>query len=119
MLELYKNIKKFRTALGMSQAELAKRTYYTDRSSISKIENGVVDLSYDQIELFAKVLGVTPATLMGWEDFDYDPQTHTWEHTDHANRIDDFAIQLEELHLSKDQKAKVINLAKLVKEGVL
>ena len=69
MLELYKNIKKFRVQNDMSQAELAKLTGYTDRSSIAKIEKGLVDLSLSKIEAFADALGVDPGDLMGdeWE----------------------------------------------------
>ena len=44
MLELYKNIRRYRKELKLSQEELAKRTGYTDRSSIAKIEKGMVDL---------------------------------------------------------------------------
>lgn len=69
MLDLYKNIKKFRLQNGMSQVELAKLTGYTDRSSIAKIEKGLVDLSLSKIEAFADALGVDPGDLMGdeWE----------------------------------------------------
>lgn len=65
MLELYKNIRKYRTEMGMSQAELAKRTGYNDRSSIAKIERGGVDLPQSKIILFANALNVTPGELMG------------------------------------------------------
>ena len=51
----------------MSQEELAKRTGYTDRSSIAKIEKGMVDLSQSKIKQFADVFGITPSELMGWE----------------------------------------------------
>ena len=44
MLTLYKNIKKLREELGMSQDELAEKAGYTSRSSIAKIEKGLVDL---------------------------------------------------------------------------
>lgn len=69
MLDLYKNIKKFRLQNDMSQVELAKLTGYTDRSSIAKIEKGLVDLSLSKIEAFADALGVDPGDLMGdeWE----------------------------------------------------
>lgn len=67
MLKLYENIKRLRTELNMSQSELAKRTGYTDRSSIAKIEKGMVDLSQTKIKQFADVLGVTPGHLMGWD----------------------------------------------------
>ena len=64
-MPLYQNIKKYRTAAGMSQEELARRTGYTDRSSIAKIEKGLVDLPESKIQLFAEAFGVTPAALMG------------------------------------------------------
>lgn len=68
MLQLYKNIRDKRIALGMSQDDLAKRTGYTSRSSIAKIESGKVDLPQTKIKLFADALSTTPAELMGWDD---------------------------------------------------
>lgn len=65
MLELYGNIKRFRKELKMSQEDLAKETGYTDRSSIAKIEKGMVDLPQSKILLFAEALNVTPGELMG------------------------------------------------------
>lgn len=73
MLELYKNIKRLREAKGMSQDALAKLTGYTDRSSITKIEKGQVDLQQSKIDLFARALGTTSKELVGWDD----PPTHT------------------------------------------
>lgn len=74
MLELYKNIKRLREELGLSQDALAKMTGYTDRSSIAKIEKGQVDLQQSKIELFANALSTTPASLMGWENSE---ESHT------------------------------------------
>lgn len=65
MIELYRNIRDFRKAAKMSQDELAKKTGYTDRSSIAKIESGQVDLPQSKIALFASALGVTASELMG------------------------------------------------------
>lgn len=65
MLELYRNIRKFRKKRKMSQEELAKKTGYTDRSSIAKIESGIIDLPQSKIILFADALGVKPGELMG------------------------------------------------------
>lgn len=67
MIILYENIKKFRKQMNLSQEELAKRTGYTDRSSIAKIEKGLVDLTQTKIKQFADVFGITPSELMGWE----------------------------------------------------
>ncbi|MCD8201430.1 MAG: helix-turn-helix domain-containing protein [Clostridia bacterium] len=66
MEKLYENIKYYREAQGMSQEELAKRTGYTDRSSITKIEKGLVDLQQSKIILFAKALNVPVLDLLGW-----------------------------------------------------
>lgn len=68
MIILYENIKKFRKQMKMSQEELAKRTGYTDRSSIAKIEKGMVDLSQTKIQQFADVFCVSASELMGWEE---------------------------------------------------
>ena len=68
MLELYKNIKRLREEKGMSQETLAKLTGYTDRSSITKIEKGLVDLQQSKIELFAKALGTTSSKLFGCDN---------------------------------------------------
>ena len=67
MLELYKNIRKYRKENGWTQQELADRAGYGDRSSISKIESGEVDLPQSAIIKFAKVFGVAPGDLMGYD----------------------------------------------------
>lgn len=68
MLQLYKNIKNRRKELGMTQSELAKKLGYTDKSMISKIENGSIDLPQSKIIAFANALDISPSDLMGWED---------------------------------------------------
>lgn len=65
MIELYENIKKYRLERNMSQAELAEKAGYTDRSSIAKIEHGDVDLQRSKIMAIAKALGVPAGELMG------------------------------------------------------
>lgn len=66
MLKLYENIKSLRLQNHMTQDELARKAGYTDRSSIAKIERGMVDLSQSKIKQFADIFGVTPSHLMGW-----------------------------------------------------
>lgn len=61
---LYKNIKKRREELGMSQEELARLTGYTSRTSIAKIESGKVDIPLSKIEKFSKALKIKPIELM-------------------------------------------------------
>ena len=97
MLTLYKNIKKLREELGMSQDELAEKAGYTSRSSIAKIEKGLVDLQQSKIISFANALGVTPSLLMGWDDSSYKNQTTTIAaHKDGENFTPDELAKIEE-----------------------
>ena len=66
MLELYNNIKKRRLDLGLTQSDLAKKLGYSDKTMISKIENGMVDMPQSKIIKIAEVLHTTPGYLMGW-----------------------------------------------------
>ena len=68
MLKLYVNIRECRKAAKMTQEELARRTGYTDRSSIARIEKGEIDLPQSKIKQFAEVFGVSPGELMGWDE---------------------------------------------------
>lgn len=65
MIPLYSNIKNLRVKNKISQEILAQMTGYTDRSSIAKIEQGLVDLPQSKIVEIAKALNVTPGELMG------------------------------------------------------
>lgn len=67
-METHENIKALREQQGLSQQALAERAGYKDRSSIAKIEAGLVDLPQSKIAAFAKALNVTPAYLMGIVD---------------------------------------------------
>ena len=60
MQATHRNIRSRRKELKMTQAELAQRLGYTDKSTISKIENGFVDLPQGRIKAFAQALGTTP-----------------------------------------------------------
>ena len=64
MKTMYERIRDLRVALNMSQDDLAKAMGYSDRSMITKIEGGKVDLSQSKIIAFAEVLGTTPRYLM-------------------------------------------------------
>ena len=64
MLTLYKNIKKRREELGMTKVRLAELVGY-DRSMITKIEQGKVDLTQSKIAAIAKALQTTDIKLIG------------------------------------------------------
>ena len=68
MLRLYENIRMYRKRAKMTQDELAQRAGYTDRSSIAKIEKGLIDLPQTKIKQFADIFGVSPSDLMGWDN---------------------------------------------------
>lgn len=65
MLELYENIKRYRKLNKWTQQELADRVGYTDRSVVSKIEAGRVDLPQSMIMKFAQVFGISAGELAG------------------------------------------------------
>lgn len=68
MNQIYENIRARRLELGMSQEKLAELCGYKSRSIICDIEKGRIDLPYDRILTFAKVLKVQPEDLMGYTD---------------------------------------------------
>ena len=63
-----KNILYFRTKMGLTQEELAKKVGYTSKSTINKIEKGINDIPQSKIRQFAEVLGTTPSCLVGWSE---------------------------------------------------
>lgn len=75
-MNLYEKIKMLRKQKKISQEKLAKLTGYSDRSSITKIEQGKVDLPETKIKIFADALGTTPAYLMGWIEEDTSKETN-------------------------------------------
>lgn len=64
-MKLNENIRYLRKKFGMSQEELAKKTGYTDRSSIARIEKGEIDLPQSKILLFAKAFNISSNELFG------------------------------------------------------
>ena len=62
-------IKKLRSYRNISQVELAKRINVS-KQTLYKYENGIItNIPSDKIESIAKVMGVSPAYLMGWAEF--------------------------------------------------
>lgn len=70
MLELYKNIKKYRLEMNITQQELAEKAGYKDKSMIAKIEKGLIDLPQSKIEKFAEIFNVSQSDLMGWDSLE-------------------------------------------------
>ena len=89
MLELYKNIKRRRQQLKMTQTDLALKMGYADKSMIAKIEKGNVDLPQSKILAFADVLETTPGELMGW-DYEAEPT----ETVDNVYKLDKIKLPM-------------------------
>jgi transcriptional regulator with XRE-family HTH domain len=88
-MTMYDRIRDLRIKNEMSQDDLAKAIGYKDRSMITKIEAGKVDLSQRKITAFAKALGTTPAYLMGWEENKLERMNlHLFGKTDEDERIE-------------------------------
>jgi len=66
---VYRNIKKRREELNVSQRALASTLGYKHSSSINKIELGINDIPMRKVEEFAIALHTTIEALMGWEKF--------------------------------------------------
>ena len=62
------NIRKRRMALNLSQADLAKRLGYVNKSSVSVVELDKCDLTVERIKHFAEALECSPLDLIGWND---------------------------------------------------
>lgn len=64
LLSIGIRIKERRQLLRMTQEELAIRSGYTSRSSINKIERGLVDLPRSKIIAIAEALGTTASYIL-------------------------------------------------------
>lgn len=70
-----KRIKERRTALGLTQEELATKLGL-QKSAIAKYENGRVEnIKRSVIQKMAEILECSPAYLMGWDESAADQQT--------------------------------------------
>ena len=68
LLNFAHKIKERRRELGMSQEELSRKCGYTDRSTMSRIEQGIVDVNQSKIVVIARALNTTPSYLLGWSE---------------------------------------------------
>lgn len=66
--DMGKRIADRRKELHLSQTQLAEMTGYSDKTAISKIENGQSNLTQTKIVIFADALQTTTMYLMGWVD---------------------------------------------------
>lgn len=67
-MTIYERIKMLRKNAGMSQEELARRCGYREKSMISRIESGKVDMPFSKVSVFATALNVDAAYLAGFSE---------------------------------------------------
>lgn len=81
-------IRAARLDKGWTQEELAKKMGKT-KSLISKVENGLDNLTSDKIGEYAEALETSPAKLMGWEETSAFRRRHTFTEvsTDETGRV--------------------------------
>ena len=90
-MKINDRIRMLRENRNMSQAELAERAGYSTRQMISRIEAGLVDLPLSKVEALAYALGVDPAYLAGYSEWQ-DNQDNALELSsliDQVSRLDD------------------------------
>ena len=102
--KLSERIRLRRKELKMSQEELASLVGYTDRSIISRIEKGLIDLTESKIMAIAKALNITPEILVGWEDKKEDKENNIFS-------------QLTEEELAKLEKFNNMSTVMFMNEG--
>ena len=67
-MNIYDRIKILRKNAGLSQDELAHKCGYKDKSMISRIEAGDVDIPFSKVSVFATALNVDDAYLAGFTE---------------------------------------------------
>lgn len=99
-------IKQYRIDKGWSQAELARRMGYTDRSTICLVEKGKSDLTTSSIVKYANVFGVTPTEIMGWgkpvSDEDLAEIEYVYQDDGLRKMLMEFVAKLKAIKDSKD-----------------
>lgn len=77
-------VKYYRKLANMTQDELAIKSGFAGKASISQIEKGQVNLTEQKIESIAKALGVEESVLRYGEDFKsaYDPSDIVFKTSD-------------------------------------
>lgn len=75
-MTLGERVKMLRQKAGLTQEELAKEIGYSTKTSISKIENDVLDINQSTTIALARALKTTPSVIMGWEEVEENVTLH-------------------------------------------
>ena len=82
-------IKQVRENKSISQEDLAKKLGLKDNSSVCKIEKAGDNITTKSISKYAEALGVTPASLMGWEPDNFDDYINKYHLNDYIQNDED------------------------------
>lgn len=63
-MQIHERIRKRRKELGMSQETLAELSGYGDRSTISRVEKGEIDLPHSKVMSISAALRCSPAYII-------------------------------------------------------
>lgn len=107
-------IRNRRIELDMSQEELAKKCGYKSRSSIQKIEASR-DLPLKKVRAMASALDLSVSYLMGWDDIEYEKESHTWEVNEHY--VDKQSAELAQFLLDNPEYKILFDASRKVKPG--
>ena len=72
-------IKQLREERDMTQETLAELMGYSHKSSINKIEMGKSDLPQSKLVAFAKIFGVSPCVLIGYDEPANNEELDAWD----------------------------------------
>ena len=75
-MTLGERVKMLRQKVGLTQEELAKEIGYSTKTSISKIENDILDINQSTTIALARALKTTPSVIMGWEEVEENVTLH-------------------------------------------
>lgn len=113
-------IKARRIALGWTQEDLAKKTGYTSKSSINKIELGINDIPQRKIVQFANVLGLSIEEMFSSDEKD----------KSHISKADNLTITIpfvnqklsagtgEDYLSDEDIETRTINISEYLARGI-
>ena len=110
-MTLGERVKMLRQKVGLTQEELAKEIGYSTKTSISKIENDILDINQSTTIALARALKTTPSVIMGWEEVE--------ENVTIQNTPQEEALLSNYRQLNTDGQKKVDGYAEdLVKGGL-
>ena len=95
-MHIGEKIKSRRQELQWSLQDLADKMGYANKSTIARIESGIIDVPQSKVVKFAEVMGVTVGYLMDWEQEQKKPTIEDDELSDNMKKLIDFAKSVPE-----------------------